>query len=166
MNPSQFLQKYEPVPISPISSNQGVKPLMNIPSLPSDPSVKNLIDHYDFMGDVEDAVLELVADRSLRFKLLRRKQISKEDLVRRVSSSSDRKGFIIWFLDDQLEVEPAPSLALYKKFEGLMTGKVPRAKKGTNPGNWMLPARGEESEITVRILIEFSQLLSGVNAKG
>jgi hypothetical protein len=130
-----------------------------------DPSLQDQVRQKDYPDDMEDAVLELVADRSLRFKLLRRKQIAKEDLVRRVSSSSDHKGFIIWFLDDQLEVEPAPSSALYEKLEGLMTGKIPRAKKGVDLGNWVLPARGEESEITVRILVEFAQLLSGVNTK-
>lgn len=128
-------------------------------------SLQDQVHRRDYPDDIEDAVLELVADRSLRFKLLRRKQISKEDLVRRVSSSSDHKGFIIWFLDDQFEVEPAPSSALYKKLERLMTGKAPQAKKGVNPGNWVLPARGEKSEVTVRILIEFAQLISGVNAK-
>jgi len=131
-----------------------------------DPSLQDQIRRKDYPDEIEDAVIELVADRSLRFKLLRRKQISKEDLVRRVSSSSDHKGFIIWFLDDQLEVEPAPSSALYEKLERLMTEKVPRAKKGGNPGNWVLPGRGEESEITVRILIEFAQVLSGVNTEG
>lgn len=129
-----------------------------------DPSLQDQVRRKDYPDDIEDAVLELVADRTLRFKLLRRKHISKEDLVRRVSSSSDHKGFTIWFLDNRLEVEAAPSSELYKKLEGLMAGKVPRAKQGVNPGNWVLPMRGEESEITVRILIEFGQLLSGVKA--
>lgn len=129
-----------------------------------DPSLQDQIRRKDYPDDIEDAMLELVADRTLRFKLLRRKHISKEDLVRRVSSSSDHKGFTIWFLDNRLEVEAAPSSELYKKLEGLMAGKVPRAKQGVKPGNWVLPMRGEESEITIRILIEFSQLLSGVKA--
>jgi hypothetical protein len=128
-----------------------------------DPSLQDRIRAKDYPDDIEDALLELVGLRSLRFSLLRRKNISKEDLVRKVTTSSDDKGFILWFRDDNLEIQPSSSSELCRKLEGLMTGKILQGKQGVIPANWVLPTRGEAAEITTRILIEFGELLSGVN---
>ncbi len=132
-----------------------------------DPSLQDRVRRLDYPNDLEDAVLELVADGRLRFKLSRRKQVSKGELVCTVSSSSDPKGFFIRFLEEQLEVEPAADSALYEALQNLMVDRrVSRAKKGVKDGNWVLRARGEEAANTAGILIEFVRQLSGVKPGG
>lgn len=71
------------------------------------PSLQDRVRRLDYPDDLEDMVIELIAAGRLLFTLSRRKHFSKRELVCKISSSSDPKGFFIRFLEEQLEVEPA-----------------------------------------------------------
>ncbi len=113
-----------------------------------EPSLQDQVRRLDYPVDVEDAVLELVRNKQLQFARTRRKM--DKGLIRKVKSTSDRKGFFIRFLKDQLEVEPATDSALFEALVKVMTAKVGKFER-------VLPARGEELAITSEILIEFGR---------
>jgi hypothetical protein len=125
-----------------------------------DPSLQDRVRRLDYPADIEDAVLELVRSKPLRFAMARGKKVTERELVRRIKSASDRTGFIIRFLPDQLEVETATGSALFERLEKLMAGCISIVEPS---GKWVLPVRGEASANTSRILIEFAQQLSRVN---
>ncbi len=132
------------------------------------PSVQDRVRSLDYADDVEDAVLELVAVPRLRFRWWQQKQGSGAKLNCRVKSSSDsdKKGFIIRFFNDQLKVEPAAGSVLSETLVNLMAGRVIRKEEDVKLGIWRLWAKGEESAITSKILIEVVQQFSGLTREG
>ena len=125
-----------------------------------DPLLQDRVRGLDYPADIEDAVLDLARAEPLRFAPARRKKATDKELVRKVKSPSDQKGFIIRFLEDQLEVEPAAGSALYEMLAKLRPASPSHQER---LGKWVLPTRGEGSANTSRILIEFAQQLSHVN---
>jgi hypothetical protein len=125
-----------------------------------DPSLQDRVRRLDYPADIEDAVLDLARAEPLRFARARRKKIANEKLVRRVTSTFDKKGFIIRLLEDQIEVEPAAGSALYETLAKL---RPACSSEEEHVGKWVLPTRGEESADTSRILIDFGQQLSHAN---
>ena len=129
------------------------------------PSPQDRIRSMGYLDDIEDAVLGLIAVRQLRVRWRPQKQGSGAKLNCRMSSSSGDKGFIIRFLDDRIEIEPAVGSGLYETLVNLMAGKVSRAEQGGRLGNWVLKAGEETSATTSEILIKFVQQLSSLSRK-
>lgn len=118
------------------------------------PSLWDRVHRLECSDDIKDAMLEMISSGQLTFKTWRPKKASVEKwaAAARVSSPSD-KGFIVRFFDDRLEIEPTANSALYNKLRDLMEKyDVSPKEQGTQPGNWRLPAQGEESRITSEIL--------------
>lgn len=134
------------------------------PEAPMNPlSLYDQVLKLHYPDDLEDRVCELITNKGLAFKSWRRKHVSKEELVFRVSLPSQHKDFfVILFLKKQIEVEPAADSTLYEKLQNVMLVRgVSRAKQGNNVGNWVLQAQGEAAADTALILKEFSQQFSG-----
>jgi len=125
------------------------------PEPTANPSLQDQIRSLDYPDDVEDAVLDLVRDKRLLFTPTRRK--AEKGLARWMKPASDRRGpgFVMRFLDDQLEVEPVEGSALYRALEELIHGRASR--KGRN---WVLAARGQDAASTSGILTEFAKALT------
>jgi hypothetical protein len=105
-------------------------------------------------------VLDLARAETLHFAPARRKKVTDKELARKVKSRSDKKGFIIRFLEDKIEVEPAAGSALYETLAKLRPASPSQQERLSK---WVLPTRGEGSANTSRILIEFARQLSHVN---
>jgi hypothetical protein len=115
------------------------------------PSFQDRVRRLHYPAEIEDAVLEL-AREPLRLTLVRRKTVAERELFCKVKSPSDQKGFIIRFLEDQFEVEPATGSSLYEMLEKLRPAS---SSQDEHVGKWVLPAGQEDSANTSRILKEF-----------
>jgi hypothetical protein len=128
------------------------------PEPTANPSLQDQIRSLDYPDDVEDSVLDLVRDKRLRFTPTRRK--GEKGLARWMKPASDphSPGFVMQFLENRLEVEPADGSALYHTLKELMDGRASRDGR-----NWVLPAREEGAASTSAILTEFAKALTHKN---
>jgi hypothetical protein len=125
-----------------------------------DPTLQDQVRGLDYPDDIEDAVLDLIGDdEHLRFSHTRR-QADKGLVALWVKPASDPRspGFVMRFLENRLEVEPAEGSALYHTLKELMDGRASRDGR-----NWVLPAREEGAASTSTILTEFAKALTHKN---
>jgi hypothetical protein len=136
--------------LEPLSIAERLRPEERFP-----PTMQDHIRRLKYPDAIEDALLNLIGGNHLRFAP---REVAHDVLARKVTPASDRhdRGFLMRFLKDCLEVEPADGSELYRKLARLMLdGGVPREKEG---GKWKLPAGEEGAASTSRILTEFANL--------